>query len=269
MYLFGELFTVFTDHKPITEIKDRLKSASERIRRWFLQLYDYTFVIIYKEGKINFDADFLSRIDYVKDEQKENRENDIIAFTITQEKIDLVSLQSNDLFCFMKIKQLLEYKDKNLHDFGEKFIVLDSVLYHLSTENLVLTKQAVLPILGRNKVINECHNAGHFGKWKTFKLISLSYWWPEMHEDVAYFVRRCNQCAKKKQRFGPSRGKLIPMAPQIPLPVYGVFSLIGFDIVLFDEALLKKEKLDTLWLQSTIFQDSLLQKQSETKSLLQ
>ena len=229
VYLFGQTFTVFTDNKPITVIKDRLKSASERIRRWFLQLYDYRFTIIYKEGKINFDADFLSRLDYDKDDNVE--EEEIIAYSLTQ-NTDISKYQNNDVFCNLKIEELQknENNDKN-------FIYITGILYHIDRSESTMKNQIFVPIRLRNLIIEECHNAAHFGKWKSYKLIALKYWWPEMREDIAYFIRRCSVCIERKQRSGPKRGQFHPIAPQIPLPVYGVFSLVGFDIIVFDDSL--------------------------------
>ncbi|RWS16268.1 uncharacterized protein B4U80_12580, partial [Leptotrombidium deliense] len=102
--------------------------------------------------------------------------------------------------------------------------------------------QVVLPIRGRKLVIQETHNAGHFGKFKTYKLISLQYWWPEMREDISYCIRRCETCSRKKARYGAGSGKYMPLAPQIPLPIYGVFSLVAFDIIVFDSSLQTQRK---------------------------
>jgi RNase H-like domain found in reverse transcriptase/Reverse transcriptase (RNA-dependent DNA polymerase)/Integrase zinc binding domain len=58
-YLFGNKFTLVTDHKPLTFIKSAEKNS--KILRWRLELADYDFDVIYKEGKSNVVADALSR----------------------------------------------------------------------------------------------------------------------------------------------------------------------------------------------------------------
>ncbi|RWS19451.1 enzymatic polyprotein endonuclease reverse-like protein, partial [Leptotrombidium deliense] len=125
--LYGVYFHVYTDHKPISVAKDRSKSASLRMRRWILQLYEYTFEIIYKEGRINFDADFLSRLEY-KDDEKDQEE--IIAFAITQENLDISLLQSADVFCTTKIQEL-KNNSKAENIFGEQFALVNDILYRL------------------------------------------------------------------------------------------------------------------------------------------
>lgn len=59
-YLWGNNFTVFTDHQPLTYLMSVEKPAS-RLARWLIRLRDFDFKIIYKPGKQNGCADGLSR----------------------------------------------------------------------------------------------------------------------------------------------------------------------------------------------------------------
>ena len=61
LYLYGNEFTLITDHKPL-EVIYGSKSAkvSARIERWVLRLQPYTFKVVYKPGATN-PADYLSR----------------------------------------------------------------------------------------------------------------------------------------------------------------------------------------------------------------
>lgn len=59
-YLYGQKFTLITDHKPLTFIKTSDKNS--KILRWRLDLENYDYDIKYKEGKSNVVADALSRI---------------------------------------------------------------------------------------------------------------------------------------------------------------------------------------------------------------
>ena len=58
-YVYGNKFTIVTDHKSLLW----LKSADNNIRvqKWRLKLSDYEFDIVYKPGKQNANADALSR----------------------------------------------------------------------------------------------------------------------------------------------------------------------------------------------------------------
>ena len=60
-YLYGSLFTIITDHKPLEVIYGSSKSKScARIERWVLRLQPYVFKVQYRNGKDN-PADYLSR----------------------------------------------------------------------------------------------------------------------------------------------------------------------------------------------------------------
>ena len=53
----------------------------------------------------------------------------------------------------------------------------------------------------RDNLIQEKHSGGlsrHFGKDKTFTLVSNFYFWPKMQHDVKKFVERCRICQHVK-----------------------------------------------------------------------
>ncbi|KAL0128551.1 hypothetical protein PUN28_003706 [Cardiocondyla obscurior] len=59
-YLYGKKFILITDHKPLTWL-NKLKDPTSRLARWRIKLSEYEYEIIYKPGKINANADALSR----------------------------------------------------------------------------------------------------------------------------------------------------------------------------------------------------------------
>lgn len=59
-YLYGKEFTILTDHKPLQWLMN-CKDPSSRLVRWRLKLLEYQYKILYKAGKINTNADALSR----------------------------------------------------------------------------------------------------------------------------------------------------------------------------------------------------------------
>lgn len=60
-YLFGRKFTLITDHRPLTWLFS-IKDPGSRLARWRLKLEEYNYKIEHKPGKINKNADALSRI---------------------------------------------------------------------------------------------------------------------------------------------------------------------------------------------------------------
>lgn len=59
-YIAGSRFTIETDHCPLTWLQS-MSSKNGRLLRWSLALQQYTFDIHYKKGKLNSNADGLSR----------------------------------------------------------------------------------------------------------------------------------------------------------------------------------------------------------------
>lgn len=60
-YLYGNKFTIYTDHRPLAWL-DSLKEPNSKLTRWRLRLQEYDFRTEYKKGKQNTNADALSRI---------------------------------------------------------------------------------------------------------------------------------------------------------------------------------------------------------------
>lgn len=59
-YLYGNRFTVVTDHKPLQWLFN-CKDPGSRLIRWRLKFFQFEYDIKYKKGKINSNADALSR----------------------------------------------------------------------------------------------------------------------------------------------------------------------------------------------------------------
>lgn len=72
-YLFGRKFKIYTDHRPLTWLFS-IKEPNSKLIRWRLKLEEFDYEIIYKPGKINSNADALSR---VKIEEINLNENEI------------------------------------------------------------------------------------------------------------------------------------------------------------------------------------------------
>jgi hypothetical protein len=39
----------------------------------------------------------------------------------------------------------------------------------------------------------------HPGVKRTYKLVALGYWWPSMRKSIADFVRKCDECQRRKE----------------------------------------------------------------------
>lgn len=73
VYLSHRKFTVYTDHKALVWLH-KVRDTNAKLGRWALQLQNYTFDIIYREGKKNQNADAVSRIPYPPSQENEIEE---------------------------------------------------------------------------------------------------------------------------------------------------------------------------------------------------
>lgn len=73
-YLYGQKFTLYTDHKPLEWLKSQ-KDPGSRLGRWAIKLQEYDFEIKYVKGKENYVADWLSRNkeEFNNNEDEDNR----------------------------------------------------------------------------------------------------------------------------------------------------------------------------------------------------
>lgn len=69
-YLWGRKFKVVSDHQALVWIFN-VKNPSSRLFRWKIKLAEYDYEIIHKKGKLNLNADALSRIKLPETAEKE------------------------------------------------------------------------------------------------------------------------------------------------------------------------------------------------------
>ena len=73
-----------------------------------------------------------------------------------------------------------------------------------------LPRLVVVDIDCRSALVAEAHNSvGHRGQDTTYKMLTERYFWPNMFDQIAYFIRSCNICqlhskAQPKVAFSPT-----------------------------------------------------------------
>lgn len=158
-YLYGRKFKIITDHRPLTWLFN-VKDPGSRLIRWRLALEEYDYEILYKPGKLNKNADALSRIPLDNlcvnhfrteddDESYANFLKKIRTTLITNDNIEEVNgniIDSTDNICLC-ISKDLECKELVQIQIKEKFT---NSYQMLQTETLNVNEVIKIPINSAN-----------------------------------------------------------------------------------------------------------------------
>ena len=216
-YLYGTVFKLITDHKPLTHLNSST-STSSRLYRWKLALSEYTFDIAYKKGKENVNADALSRIEYVTSIGE-------VDTGITDG--EMAKRQVGDLE-IQKLKTKVEANGGRL----KGLVIVEGLLYcckkTLKSYERKETKRIVIPGSMVESVLECCHDSmcgAHLGYRKTVNKVAERFYWPGLRDDVGQWIRSCKVCAARKAPFRQKAPLHSITHPRKP------FDLIGIDFV--------------------------------------
>ena len=195
-YLLGIHFTVVSDHSSLVWLMN-MKDPSGRCCRWSLRMAEYNFTVVHRPGRVNSDADALSRLPVWKHEPF-NECDDYPLLMIEDDQMK--KFQEEDQYC-QKIKKKLELK------YRIRFIIEDGLLYKRTRDRNIL----VLPKILRREILYSLHNAvtaGHPGKSKLYFTLRRRYYWPRMFTSVSKYVDGCLDCGTRKRLPHPVKGRL-------------------------------------------------------------
>ncbi|XP_026397999.1 uncharacterized protein LOC113293652 [Papaver somniferum] len=133
---------------------------SARQVKWASYLQDFTFVLKHKAGAQNRVADGLSR----RRSLLTSLRKEVLGFE------SFVDLYKSDPY----IGTILDTVHAGSN---ARFTLLEGFLFKG-------TRLCVPACSWRLKTIQELHNKGHFGRDKTFQLVSTSYFWPRLFKEI-------------------------------------------------------------------------------------
>lgn len=204
-YLLGRPFRIVSDHRPLQWLKS-LKNPVGRLGRWAVSLSQFNYEIKYRPGRVNENADALSRltINEVEEEKEEPEEE------LSTAKIKIA--QNKDKWCrglinFIRRKELPKDDEKL-----SKIIVLEADRHHIRRDGVLtilpdnklpiaMSTEAkppvVLPESLRPEIMRVFHDhktAGHLGFLKTYKKIQQRYYFKGMYTYIEDYVKNCRSC---------------------------------------------------------------------------
>lgn len=222
-YLLYRKFLICTDHHSLVYLKQQKQVNSGRLARWLDFLSQYEFDIQYIKGETNSAADALSRY---PDASIESFDIFIEDTTVTQVVVNeelkqklIDGYQGDDEF-----GEIYEVLSKSLpipleiKNHIKHFQIIDGLLYYKATQDEEFIRVCV-PNVGylKKDLIHQCHDSltgGHFGAFKTYELLSRSFYWNKMIKTVRRYVNTCDSCQRNKPTNKAVQGLFRPL----PIP---------------------------------------------------
>ena len=210
-YLTGRVFTLYTDHAPLTKLSVQHKKTLHRLHAL---LNEHFFDIKHVPGKQNAVADFLSRS---HGPAQPTEQEEVVAICAGDEHQDrLAHEQQNDpalgpLYRALWNRQPNPPYPSNLLRWAGRIQFKGKILtITLPPRQGVPNDErprALVPRAVRPLLLREAHNShlgGHQGIYRTAERIRQQFWWPAMEHEVALHVRACQTCQATSNKDGPT-----------------------------------------------------------------
>jgi transposase InsO family protein len=246
-------FQIYTDHKSL-EYFMSTKQLTARQARWAEALSEYYFIITYRPGKDNVQADALTRRNDEVASQDQLKKEARQQILLTADKLDPRIVQQLE---DMSVNALAPLGTSTSQPFLDTITVVDQVLQanrqepslealrvqaaqsdrNLTLHNGILLYQGkvIVPDINylRTHLIREIHDqisTAHPGRDKTYRLLRDRYYWKGMLVDVDRYVRNCHPCRRASSPRDKTPGLLQPLpVPDRP------WQQISMDFVSFNK----------------------------------
>lgn len=207
-YIVGLKVTIKTDHKPLVPLLNdiELYKNPARIQRFRMRLMRFHYHVEHISGKNNLIADALSRstgpiseADVMFAKEVEIFAVSALYHTASAPRLSEMKLQqeNDEVIC-----RVLSYVRSAWPTYLPSHEILLRPYFECKSRLsiidgiLVLDDRIVIPQVERLAVLNQIHS-GHFGITKCRARAAQSVWWPNMSQQIAEMVRRCDSCRKE------------------------------------------------------------------------
>ena len=254
-YLYGNKFVVTTDNNPLTYVLTTAKLDAVG-HRWLAELSTYDFKLSYKPGKLNVDADILSRMPRTEVMSSPMVTQVCKSCEVSSEEFQgfvhsLVSDSSGSVSsgfhvpCVSGIPSLeVDWKAEQLKDpvlaevlrlkgLGKKpesgevspnvrpyLPYWDSlkVIKSVLFRHIDDTDVLVLPSVWHSEAFKLLHtDMGHLGRDRTMAFFKQRFFWPGMSNFVAKSIKSCDRCIRSKAPNLPHKAPLNPIVSSQPM----------------------------------------------------
>ena len=216
-YLWGQQFTLVTDHKPLLGVfscsKPISPQASGRIQRWSLILQAHKFILQHRSGKVLGTADALSRLPQGTANESTPTPAEwgmlvnFLSWAPVTSQMIAVATRSDPILGRVAKACELGWQSANLTN--EQFIPYTRRNEELSLQDgcVLWGSRVVIPTKLREAMLKELH-AGHTGASRMKELARSYLWWPSLDEDLEEVSKSCKTCLELRKM--PRKAELHP-----------------------------------------------------------
>lgn len=200
-FLFGQSFTIFTDHKPLLGIfgkTGRNSISVTRIQRYVIELAIYDYNIEYRPANKMANADFCSRFPLNVEVPKCLEKQYVNSLNFSQEMPLDSSIVAKETHTDFYLQQIIAYMKngwpervdvcfRNIFSQHRDLEVIDGCL--------LFQDRVIVPVSLQKRVLQILH-ANHTGIIKMKQQARRSIYWFGINCDIESYVKNCEVCAK-------------------------------------------------------------------------
>ena len=219
-------FTIYTDHKNL-EYFTTTKVLNRRQSRWAELIANYDFKIVYRPGKSMGKPDAMSRR---HDFSEGSKASEAPPCTLLKpDQLQLSAVRSSaasaespllrDIRAAQPRDPVLQPLLPFLHnlDIPRNDTIRRQLIGFSLCDDLVLFNGLVYVPDDETiqlAILRQCHDspsAGHFGRAKTFEIVTRDFFWPRLRRFVKRYISTCDACARAKAPRHKPYGFLVPL----------------------------------------------------------
>ena len=205
-YLYGRLFTLITDHKPLLGLFKEQQAipahASARIQRWALTLASYEYKLQFRKSTAHSNADALSRLPLTTAPVTVPEPPEIV---LLMDHLDSSPVSATEIKretshnpLLSRVLQFVLHGWPDSCD-GDELKPYWSRRLELSAQEgcLLWGNRVIVPTTLRQRILLQLHDT-HMGISRMKSLGRMFVWWPGLDNELEEMVRHCDICQRTR-----------------------------------------------------------------------